>query len=94
MQIDAQGDADYPGLVFELDMDYKQISRSVFTTMDALGSAGGLSSILLTASYFLNSVFSYNKQDNYLATRLYRDAETGEPLRLENQYSTKSWLQD
>ena len=60
-------------------MDYKQISRSVYTVLDALGDSGGLSSILLSMSFTLSSIFGYNKQDNYLASKLYKES-TDTPL--------------
>ena len=52
-------------------MDSKEVSRSVFNTLDALGAAGGISGLIMSLSYMINSVLTYNKQENFLASQLY-----------------------
>ena len=66
-------------------MDANNISRSVYTFFDALGSAGGIQGILASLAVFLNSITTYNKSENYLAGRLYQ-------MKSLKRSPVKQWL--
>ena len=57
----------------QLDRNEDKISRSSMTFWNVLGEIGGLYGLLFGLFSFIDSMFSYNKAENSLASRLYTE---------------------
>ena len=56
---------------FQLDHNLVKVSRSVFNFWQILGEIGGLYSVLYGVFALTNSIFSYKKSENFMASQLY-----------------------
>ena len=56
---------------FEVSRDTIFVQRSAYTLWAVLGDVGGLNGVIFSVAATIASIFAYNKDENYLASKLF-----------------------
>ena len=56
---------------FEVSRDAIFVQRSAYTLWAVLGDVGGLNGVIFSVAATIVSIFAYNKDENYLASKLF-----------------------
>ena len=59
---------------FEMDLDLRVIERSIENIVDVMSDIGGFNEILSLIGTFFLSIINYQKFDNYLTSKLFKQA--------------------
>ena len=74
---------------FTMNLNAKNVSRSVYTFWTVLGEVGGFYGILIYLAAYASSVFVYQKSVNHLAGKLYSESNPKVPDSTKLQTKTR-----